>query len=256
MTHIALLVPALNEELGLVRTTEVMREALEAGIVQSAYVLDGGSTDNSVFIATAHEIKCISVSTLQPELGPVLGKGDSLYRGVHAIEADWYVFLDADLGNISVDHIRALTEKIGQRDIRFIKGGFIRVDENGLPRRVHAGRVTEEVGRPLLAHVSPVLTGLSQPLSGQVAIEATLARSLTFVTGYGVEIAMLIDIYRGVGPDAMAEAYMGTVNNRYKPDDALDDVRDHVLAGATLRIVTLPDYGLVTHGSVTNRGYK
>lgn len=254
MRHIALVVPALNEEVGLARTTRVMREALDAGVVHSATVLDGGSTDLSTTVAVTNGIEVVSVASLQPELGPVLGKGDSLYRGVHAIDADWYVFLDADLGNISLEHITALTAKIGQSGVRFIKGGFIRVDENGLARPVHAGRVTEEVGRPLLAHVAPVLTGLSQPLSGQVAIEATLARSLTFVTGYGVEIAMLIDIYRGVGPDVMAEADMGTINNRYKPDEALDEVRDQVLAGATLRIVTLPEHGLVTHNSVTNRG--
>jgi hypothetical protein len=49
------------------------------------------------------------------------------------------------------------------------------------------------------------------------------------------------------------EADMGTINNRYKSDDALEDVRDQVLAGAALRIITMPDYGLVMHGQVTNR---
>ena len=44
------------------------------------------------------------------------------------------------------------------------------------------------------------------------------------------------------------------INNRYKPDDALEEVRDQVLAGAALRIVTMPEYGLVVHNSVTNRG--
>ena len=56
-----------------------------------------------------------------------------------------------------------------------------------------------------------------------------------------------------VGADGIIEADMGTINNRYKPDDALEDVRDQVLAGAALRIITMPDYGLVMHGQVTNR---
>jgi glucosyl-3-phosphoglycerate synthase len=170
------------------------------------------------------------------------------------VPADWYVFLDADLGNIYIDHIIALTQHIGAPGISFVKGGFVRVDEHGVPREIPAGRVTELVGRPLLRRAAPGLTGLSQPLSGQVAIEAKLAKSLSFVTGYGVEIAMLIDVFRAVGAEGIVEADMGFINNRYKPDDALEEVRDQVLAGAALRIVTMPEYGLVVHNEVTNRG--
>jgi glucosyl-3-phosphoglycerate synthase len=173
---------------------------------------------------------------------------------VHTVPADWYVFLDADLGNICIDHIIALTQHIGAPGISFVKGGFVRVDEHGEPREIPAGRVTELVGRPLLRRVAPGLTGLSQPLSGQVAIEGNLARSLSFVTGYGVEIAMLIDVFRAVGVEGIVEADMGFINNRYKPDDALEEVRDQVLAGAALRIVTMPEHGLVVHNEVTNRG--
>ena len=253
MTTIALLVPAFNEEVGMQRTAAVMREALDAGLVTTATVLDGGSTDNTVAVAKSHGITSLHIPSLQPELGPVLGKGDSLYRGVHATTADWYVFLDADLGNISLEHIAALIAPIGTPNISFVKGGFIRVDENNEPREIPAGRVTELVGRPILRRVAPQLTYLSQPLSGQVAIEATLAKSLSFVTGYGIEIAMLIDVFRTIGTDGIVEADMGLINNRYKHDDALEDVRDQVLAGATLRIITLPDHGLVMHGQVTNR---
>ena len=254
MTTIALLVPAFNEVNAMSRTAQVMREALDAGVVSSATVLDGGSTDGTAEEALQQGIRSLHVPSLQSELGPVLGKGDSLYRGVHAIPADWYVFLDADLGNICIDHITALTQHIGEPGISFIKGGFVRVDEHGEPREIPAGRVTELVGRPLLRRVAPQWASLSQPLSGQVAIEGNLARSLSFVTGYGIEIAMLIDVFREKGVDALLEAEMGTINNRYKPDDALEDVRDQVLAGAALRIVTMPNYGLVMHGQVTNRG--
>ncbi|MEY4015861.1 MAG: hypothetical protein RIS46_857 [Actinomycetota bacterium] len=253
MTSIALLVPAFNEAQAMARTALVMREALDAGVVTSATVLDGGSTDGTAEEALQCGIRSLHIPSLQPELGPVLGKGDSLYRGVHAVPADWYVFLDADLGNICIDHITALTQHIGEPNVSFIKGGFVRVDEHGEPRDIPAGRVTELVGRPLLRRAAPQLTYLSQPLSGQIAIEGNLARSLSFVTGYGIEIAMLIDVFRTVGADGIVEADMGTINNRYKPDDALEDVRDQVLAGAALRIITMPDYGLVMHGQVTNR---
>lgn len=238
MTHIALLIPALNEETGIARTAAVAREALDAGLVQSAHVLDGGSVDATARVARDAGVQVVDVAGVMPELGPVLGKGDSLFRGTRAVGADWYVFLDADLGNVSVDHIRALVASIGEPGVQFVKGGFVRVDEHGVPRAVPGGRVTEEVGRPLLRRVAPELAELTQPLSGQVAIRADLARSIAFVTGYGVEIAMLIDVYRAVGLQGMVEADMGTVNNRWKPDDALVHVMREVTAGALMRGVS------------------
>jgi glucosyl-3-phosphoglycerate synthase len=236
--HIALLVPALNEEAGLQRTCAVMRSAVDEGVVSSAYVLDGGSTDSSASVAESFGIDVLHVPSLQPSLGSVLGKGDSLYRGVYAVEADWYVFLDADLGNVSLDHVRALVAPIATvttTGVQFVKGGFVRVDEHGVPREVPGGRVTEQVGRPLLRLVDPALAELSQPLSGQVAIAGNLARSLQFVTGYGIEIAMLIDVYRAVGMAGLVEADMGVVNNRWKPDGDLVGVMQEVTAGAAMR---------------------
>ena len=233
--HIALFVPALNEEVGLQRTCAVMRAAMDAGVVTSTYVLDGGSTDGSVAVAESCGVDVLHVPSLMPSLGPVLGKGDSLYRGVHSVDADWYVFLDADLGNVSLNHVRALVAPIGTPGVSFVKGGFVRVDEHDVPRAVPGGRVTEEVGRPLLRTVAAELAELSQPLSGQVAIRAELAKSLSFVTGYGVEIAMLIDVYRSVGMAGIVEADMGAVNNRWKADDALSDVMREVTAGAMMR---------------------
>jgi glucosyl-3-phosphoglycerate synthase len=182
-----------------------------------------------------------------------LGKGDSLFRGVHSVDADWYVFLDADLGNVCIDHITAFTSLVDTPGVSFLKGGFVRVDENGVPRDIPAGRVTELVGRPLLRRVNNSLAGFSQPLSGQVAISGPLARSLTFATGYGVEVAMMIDVFRAVGLEGMLEVDMGVINNRWKPDSALGDVTDQVLAGASLRVVTMSAHGLVTNHMVQNR---
>ena len=104
------------------------------------------------------------------------------------------------------------------------------------------GRVTEDVVRPVLAAAAPELARLSQPLSGQVALRGDVVRSMRFVTGYGIEIAMLVDIWRQHGADAIVEADMGEVHNRFKPDDALDDVSDQVRAGLAIS-------GLGPHGA-------
>ena len=253
MTDIALLVPALNEESAMARTASVMRRALDEGVVSRAVVVDGGSTDRTADVASSAGVEVLDAASVLAELGDVMGKGDSLFRATRRIDADWYAFMDADLGNISVDHVRALVSPIGADGIVFVKGGFVRIDEHGHPRDIPAGRVSELYGRPLLRRVLPRLASLTQPLSGQVAIRSDVAREISFVTGYGVEIAMLIDVVRTRGIEAIVEADMGVINNRYKPDEALEDVRDQVLAGASLRAVTLPDHGIVTHPMVTNR---
>ena len=217
------------------RTAAVAREAIDRGIITSATVLDGGSTDGTARTARDAGIDVLDVPATMPHLGPVLGKGDSLFRGVHTVNADWYVFLDADLGNVSTDHVAALTGPIGDTGVVFVKGGFVRVDENGTPRPVPGGRVTESVARPLLAAVAPELAALSQPLSGQVAIRGDVARGLGFVTGYGVEIAMLIDVWRAQSAAGIREVDMGSIQNRWKDDSALDTVAEEVRAAAAMR---------------------
>ncbi len=250
---IALLVPALNEATAIARTAVVMRQALDAGIVQQAVVLDSGSTDETAQIAKQNGIDVLETANMHPTLGGILGKGDSLWRGAAAIAADSYVFLDADLGNVSLHHIERLIAPLDDNATMFVKSSFYRIDEQGRPRAIPAGRISEEVGRPLLEMVDPWLAALPQPLSGQIAVRAELLGSLQLVTGYGIEIAMLIDVWRGVGRQAIATADLGEINNRWKPSSALDDVRDHVLAGATLCGVTLPQWGNIAHPNVKRR---
>jgi glucosyl-3-phosphoglycerate synthase len=236
--RIALLIPALNEASSMPRTARVAREALDAGLVSSATVLDGGSSDGTADAARAAGVEVLHIPSVMPELGPVLGKGDSLFRGVHAVPADWYVFLDADIGNAALSHVAALVAPVAGAGLDgpvFVKGGFVRVDEQGRPREVPAGRVGEQTARPLLGLVAPRLAALRQPLSGQVAVRGDVARGLPFVTGYGVEIAMLIDIWRMHGAPGIVEADMGEVQNRSKPDDDLDDVTADVIAAAAMR---------------------
>lgn len=254
--HVVLLVPARNEGAVIAPTLQVMAEVVQRGIVSGAVVLDSGSTDDTAQIVREANIECVWSADLCPDIGTVLGKGDSLWRGVCAYHADAYVFLDADLGNVSASHIEALVEPLRRDEsVTFVKSGFVRVDEYGKPRDKAAGRVTEEVGRPLAALEHPRLAELSQPLSGQVAIRARALREMSIATGYGLEIAMLIDVWRTFGDAGLAEVDWGALHNRWKPDDALTEVRDQVLAGAALRGVTLPEHGEVTNPLVVNRTF-
>ena len=62
------------------------------------------------------------------------------------------------------------------------------------------GRVTELVARPLLNLHWPQLAGFVQPLAGEYAARRPLLERLPFATGYGVELALLIDALETVGP--------------------------------------------------------
>ena len=73
-----------------------------------------------------------------------------------------------------------------------------------------AGRVTELTAKPLFGIFYPELCGFGQPLAGEVAARRDLLRSIPFCTGYAVETAMMIDVLRHAGLDAMAQVDLGT----------------------------------------------
>jgi glucosyl-3-phosphoglycerate synthase len=67
------------------------------------------------------------------------------------------------------------------------------------------GRVTELVARPIFNLFYPELACFAQPLSGEYAGRRSLLESLPFYTGYAVETALLIEIWRRLGTDVMAQ---------------------------------------------------
>ena len=62
---------------------------------------------------------------------------------------------------------------------------------------------------------------MRQPLAGEVAARRELLERLPFATGYGVEIAMLIDVWREVGVEGIAQVDLEEHRNRHQPLSAL-----------------------------------
>ncbi|MGI8901766.1 MAG: hypothetical protein ACR2HA_12740 [Nocardioides sp.] len=83
------------------------------------------------------------------------------------------------------------------------------------------GRVTELVARPLLNLHYPELAGFVQPLAGEYAARRSLLERLPFVSGYGVEIGMLIDVFEDIGLRGMAQVDLGSRRHRNSGDAAL-----------------------------------
>ena len=66
--------------------------------------------------------------------------------------------------------------------------------------------MTELTARPLFNLFYPHLSGLVQPLAGEMAGRREILESVPFFTGYGVETGLLIDILEQFGLDVIAQA--------------------------------------------------
>ena len=92
------------------------------------------------------------------------------------------------------------------------------------------------MARPALELFYPELAGVRQPLAGEMAARRELLERLPFATGYGVEIAMLIDAWRAVGLEGIAQVDLDEHHNRHQPLSALTPMALTVLATIARRL--------------------
>jgi hypothetical protein len=208
------------------------------GLVDELLVVDAASADGTAEIAAARGARVADESALRPELGPALGKGDAMWRGLAATSGDIVAFLDTDTEDFHAGFVTGLLGPLlADPDVAFVKGAFrrpLRVGDTIVPDG--GGRVTELVARPLLNLHVPDLAGFLQPLAGEVAARRGLLERLPFPVGYGVEIAMLIDALRVAGLDALAQVDLGTRQNRHQPLRELSAMALAVIVAAERRI--------------------
>ena len=141
---------------------------------------------------------------LMPERGPVLGKGDAMWRALPALSGELVCFLDADTEGFPAHFATGLLGPLlCERGVSFVQGASTaaRCAAGDAPLPDGGGRVNHLTARPALALFYPQLAAIRQPLAGEVAARRELLWRLPFATGYGVEIAMLIDAWREVGLD-------------------------------------------------------
>ena len=213
-------------------------ELREAGAIDEILVVDAASADGTAAVAEAAGAVVWQEQELLPEQGPVLGKGDAMWRALSAIESDLVCFLDADTGSFSAHFATGLLGPlICEPGISFVKGHYRR------PFRVGAetiqeggGRVNHLTARPALALFYPELSGFRQPLAGEVAARRELLRRVPFATGYGVEVAMLIDVWREVGLQGMAQVDLDEHINSHQSLSALTPMALTVLSTIARRV--------------------
>ena len=189
------------------------------GLIDQVLVVDADSPDGTAGIAADGGAEVYSENALMPAYGPCLGKGDAMWRSLSVARGDLVMFADADTRDFSGHFISGtLGPLLTQPGVRFTKAAYRRpFTPHGEPVTDGGGRVTELMAKPLLNLYRPELAGFVQPLAGEFAAPRRLFTSLPFLTGYGVELALLIDVLGVVGLPAMAQVDLGSRQNRHQP---------------------------------------
>ena len=190
-------VPARDEAANIGPTVEQLVALRESGGIDQVVVVDD-SRDQTAAIAERCGAEVYSQTALAPEYGPVLGKGDSMWRALSVLHGDVVCFVDADSADFGPHFVCGLVgPAVCEPGVEYVKAFYRRPwrDSDGV-RPTGGGRVTHLLARPLLGRFYPELLAFEQPLAGEMAAARTLFEAVPFATGYGLEIGLLIDVYR------------------------------------------------------------
>ncbi len=237
LATVSICLPARDEARTIGPILQTLVPLQERGVVDQIMVVDN-STDGTPEIARSFGAEVHDQEDLMPQLGPVLGKGDAMWRALPLLHGDVICFLDADSEHFGSHFVCGLLGPLlCNQQISFVKGFYrrpFRVGELTLPDG--GGRVTELTARPLLNLFYPDLAAVEQPLAGETAARRELLTRLPFVTGYGVEIALLLDAYRLVGLQQLAQVDLDVRQNAHQPLRELGPMAFAVLRAVAARL--------------------
>ena len=210
----------------------------ERGAIDELVVVDAGSPDGTAEVARRAGATVHQEAELLPQFGPVLGKGDAMWRALSVLRGELVCFLDADSEDFSAHFCTGLLGPlVCEPGVRFVKGFYRRpFEQDGISLPEGGGRVNHLTARPALALFYPQLAGVRQPLAGEVAARRELLERLPFATGYGVEIGMLIDVWEQVGGAGVAQVDLEVHHNRHQPLHDLTPMAYTVLATIARRL--------------------
>jgi glucosyl-3-phosphoglycerate synthase len=234
---VSVCLPARNEVETIGPIVEALAPLIDAGAIDQLVVVDD-SEDGTGEVAAARGAEVHRQSDLRSEFGPVLGKGDAMWRALEVLCGEVICYLDADSERFGPHFALGLVGPAACMDgIRFVKGFYRRpFRANGVVLPSGGGRVTELTARPLLNALFPELAAMRQPLAGEIAADADLLRSLPFATGYAVDVALLIDAWRQVGLGGLGQADLDVRQNRHQ---ALEDLGPMATAVARAILIRL-----------------
>lgn len=229
-SRVSVCLPARNEAATVGRIVSAVVRELggPGGVVDEVVVVDDGSTDATAPVASAAGALVVAAADVLPRLGPGTGKGEALWKSLHVATGDILVFLDADLLDFDPAFVTGLLAALEEDPSVGLVKGFYERPGGG-------GRVTELVARPLLGLFFPELAGIRQPLGGEFAARREVLEQVPFVQGYGVDLALLVDVARRFGSAAVDQVDLGVRTHRNRPLDELSAQATAVLRVALQR---------------------
>ncbi|ERI05910.1 glycosyltransferase family 2 protein [Aneurinibacillus aneurinilyticus] len=175
----AIIVPAYNEASYISETLRTLRQHpsfLDCWLV----VVDDGSEDGTGVLAKiwADDVVCLHKNE---------GKGKALRQGIEAVDADYFLFVDADVGT-TARYTECLLSIVRSGECEMAiacppaaeRGGF------GLAKRLARRKIRQITGITIQA-----------PLSGQRALTRRAVEAVKeWDVGFGIEAAMTVDVLR------------------------------------------------------------
>lgn len=248
---VSVIIPALNEQ----DTVASVVDSVLAGPrpVEEILVIDADSRDDTAARARSAGARVLNWREILPALGPIPGKGESLWRGVAAARGELVVFMDADLVDPDPSIVARLVAP-------FEEGPGTKLVKASYRRGFHGaatggGRVTELAAKPLLRAFFPELGFVDQPLAGEYAIRREQAVSVPFVAGYGVEMGLLIDVYSEHGAQAITQVPLPDRVHRNRPLSELGPMAEVVAATVFDRAGVTTELSITQRPSLRSLGY-
>jgi glucosyl-3-phosphoglycerate synthase len=217
---------------------EALAKLRAQGAIDELVVVDAASRDGTAAVAKRAGATVCQEAELLPQYGGVLGKGDAMWRALSVLAGEVVCYLDADTEGFSAHFATGLVGPlVCEGGVEFVKAFYRRpFEQGGVTLPEGGGRVNHLMARPALELFYPELAAVRQPLAGEVAARRELLERVPFATGYGVEVAMLIDVWREVGLGGMAQVDLEVHRNRHQSLRELTPMAYTVLATIARRL--------------------
>ena len=221
--------------------TAVGRDLIQdCPLVDEVVVVDAASTDGTADRASEAGAVVYQEADIVPDLEPLGGKGDALWKSLFVTKGDLIVFVDSDIREFNTRFVTGLLGPLlVEEGVHYVKAFYerpLREGEELLP--TGGGRVTELVARPFLNLFFPELSAVIQPLAGEYAGTREMLESVPFFSGYGVEIGLLIDVVEQRGLDALAQVDVDSRIHRNQSMRELSRMSSGVLQAGIRRLAS------------------
>jgi glucosyl-3-phosphoglycerate synthase len=248
--RVSVVLPARDEEatVGRLAGEVVDRWVRRVPLVDEVLVVDSDSTDRTAEVARAAGADVVATADVLPAHGTRPGKGEALWKSLAATSGDLLVFLDADLlGDVTHYVPGLLAPLLTDPQVGYVKGCYTRpLEVDGRVTPAGGGRVTELTARPLLNALWPEVAGFVQPLGGEYAGRREALEQVPVVSGYGVEVGLLVDLLGLLGLGGLAQVDLGVRRHTSQDTEALGRMAGQVVSAVLARSGRAGVGGLLT----------